>query len=34
VMTSDPAAPSGRNGYVRRLHRLLVDGIIPAAENA
>jgi CubicO group peptidase (beta-lactamase class C family) len=34
VMTSDPAAPSGRNGYVRRLHRLLADGIIPAAEQA
>jgi CubicO group peptidase (beta-lactamase class C family) len=34
VMTSDPNAPSGRNGYVRLLHRLLADGIIPAAEQA
>jgi CubicO group peptidase (beta-lactamase class C family) len=34
VITSDPGAPSGRSGYVRRLHRLLADGIIPAAERA
>jgi CubicO group peptidase (beta-lactamase class C family) len=34
VMTSDPNGPSGRNGYVRLLHRLLADGIIPAAEQA
>jgi CubicO group peptidase (beta-lactamase class C family) len=34
VMTSDPTAPSGRNGYVRRLHELLVQGIMPAAERA
>ena len=33
VMTSDPTAPSGRNGYVRELHRLLAGGIIPAAEG-
>jgi CubicO group peptidase (beta-lactamase class C family) len=34
AITSDPNAPSGRSGYVRRLHRLLADGIIPAAEQA
>jgi CubicO group peptidase (beta-lactamase class C family) len=34
AITSDPNAPSGRSGYVRRLHRLLADGIIPAAERA
>jgi CubicO group peptidase (beta-lactamase class C family) len=34
VITSDPTAPSGRSGYVRLLHRLLADGIIPAAEHA
>jgi CubicO group peptidase (beta-lactamase class C family) len=33
VITSDPAAPSGRTGYVRQLHGLLADGIIPAAER-
>jgi CubicO group peptidase (beta-lactamase class C family) len=32
VMTSDPTAPSGRNGYVRELHALLATGIVPAAE--
>jgi CubicO group peptidase (beta-lactamase class C family) len=31
VMTSDPTAPSGRDGYVRELHGLLADGIVPAA---
>jgi CubicO group peptidase (beta-lactamase class C family) len=31
VMTSDPTAPSGRNGYVRELHALVADGIVPAA---
>ena len=31
VMTSDPDSPSGRSGYVRELHALLSDGIIPAA---
>jgi CubicO group peptidase (beta-lactamase class C family) len=30
VMTSDPTAPSGRTGYVRELHVLLTDGIMPA----
>ena len=34
VITSDPTAPSGRSGYVRQLHRLLADTIIPAAEQA
>jgi CubicO group peptidase (beta-lactamase class C family) len=34
AITSDPNAPSGRSGYVRRLHRLLADTIIPAAEQA
>jgi CubicO group peptidase (beta-lactamase class C family) len=33
VITSDPAAPSGRTGYVRQLHGLLADGIIPAVER-
>jgi CubicO group peptidase (beta-lactamase class C family) len=33
VMTSDNTAPSRRSGHVRRLHRLLVDAIIPAAEH-
>ncbi|HET6522231.1 MAG TPA: serine hydrolase, partial [Geminicoccaceae bacterium] len=33
VMTSDDTGPSGRNGYVRRLHALLADGLIPAAER-
>jgi hypothetical protein len=32
VMTSDPAAP--REGdHIAALHRLLADGIIPAAEE-
>jgi CubicO group peptidase (beta-lactamase class C family) len=31
VMTSDPDTPSGRTGYVRELHALVADGIIPAA---
>jgi CubicO group peptidase (beta-lactamase class C family) len=34
AITSDPTAPSGRSGYVRQLHGLLADGIIPAAEQA
>jgi CubicO group peptidase (beta-lactamase class C family) len=34
AITSDPTAPSGRSGYVRQLHALLTDGIIPAAEQA
>jgi CubicO group peptidase (beta-lactamase class C family) len=34
VMTSDASTPSGRSGYVRRLHQLLVQDIIPAAERA
>jgi CubicO group peptidase (beta-lactamase class C family) len=34
AMTSDPTGPAGRNGYVRELHALLADGIIPAAEGA
>jgi CubicO group peptidase (beta-lactamase class C family) len=34
AITSDPNAPSGRSGYVRRLHRLLADNLIPAAEQA
>jgi CubicO group peptidase (beta-lactamase class C family) len=33
VMTSDPTGPSGRNGYVRELHALLADGIVPAAAR-
>lgn len=34
VMTSDPNAPSGRTGYVRELHALVADGIIPALQQA
>jgi CubicO group peptidase (beta-lactamase class C family) len=34
AITSDPTAPSGRSGYVRQLHGLFADGIIPAAERA
>ncbi len=30
VMTSDPSEPSGRTGYVRELHALLTDRILPA----
>jgi len=30
VITSDPNQPSGRTGYVRDLHRLVADDIIPA----
>jgi CubicO group peptidase (beta-lactamase class C family) len=33
VMTSDPDHPSGRDGYVRVLHGLLADGLVPAAER-
>lgn len=33
VMTSDPDHPSGRDGFVRVLHGLLADGIVPAAEQ-
>jgi CubicO group peptidase (beta-lactamase class C family) len=33
AITSDPTAPSGRTGYVRELHALLANGIIPAAER-
>jgi CubicO group peptidase (beta-lactamase class C family) len=33
VITSDPTAPSGRNGYVRELHALLAEGLVPAAER-
>lgn len=32
VMTSDTAAPSGRSGYVRQLHELVSQFIVPAAE--
>jgi CubicO group peptidase (beta-lactamase class C family) len=34
VMTSDPTAPSSRNGYVRELHSLVADGIVPAAVRS
>lgn len=34
VMTSDGSGPSGRTGYVRELHRLLADRIIPIAEES
>jgi CubicO group peptidase (beta-lactamase class C family) len=34
VATSDPSAPSGRGGYVRELHRLVAEHLIPAAERA
>jgi CubicO group peptidase (beta-lactamase class C family) len=34
VMTSNADGPSGRSGYVRELHALLADFIIPAAEGA
>ncbi|MBA3516148.1 MAG: serine hydrolase [Rhizobiales bacterium] len=33
VMTSDPAAPSGRNGYIDQLHSLFADGIMASAEQ-
>ena len=33
VVTSDSAGPSGRSGYVRELHALLADHIVPAAER-
>lgn len=33
VITSDSATPSGRSGYVRDLHRLVADEIIPAIEQ-
>jgi CubicO group peptidase (beta-lactamase class C family) len=33
VMTSDPAPPEGRDGFVRNLHALVADGIVPAAER-
>jgi CubicO group peptidase (beta-lactamase class C family) len=33
VMTSDASGPAGRSGYVRELHALLADGIVPAAEG-
>jgi CubicO group peptidase (beta-lactamase class C family) len=32
VMTSDAATPSGRSGYVRQLHDLVRNRIVPAAE--
>lgn len=34
VMTSDHTSPSGRTGYARKLHTLLADGIVRAAELA
>ena len=34
VVTSDSTAPSGRSGYVRQLHELVAERIIPAAERA
>jgi len=33
VVTSDPTVPSGRTGYVRDLHALLADAIIPAVDG-
>lgn len=33
IMTSDPDHPSGRDGFVRVLHALLTEGILPAAEG-
>ena len=33
IMTSDQSGPSGRSGYVRELHGLLADGLVPAAEG-
>jgi CubicO group peptidase (beta-lactamase class C family) len=33
VMTSDHSGPAGRSGYVRELHALLANGIVPAAER-
>jgi CubicO group peptidase (beta-lactamase class C family) len=32
VMTSDPSEPSGRSGYVRDLHALVADEILPSVE--
>jgi hypothetical protein len=34
VMTSNDDAASARGGHVQRLHALLVEAIIPAAEHA
>lgn len=34
VMTSDADTPSGRTGYVRELHRLLIGQILPAVAAA
>ena len=34
VMTSSDDAVSARGGHVQRLHALLVEEIIPAAERA
>ena len=34
VITSDADHPSGRDGYVRVLHGLLADAIVPAVESA
>ncbi|CAL1690236.1 hypothetical protein MMB232_00358 [Brevundimonas subvibrioides] len=33
VMTSDPSPVEQRDGHVQRLHALLADGLIPAAER-
>lgn len=33
AMTSDPNHPSGRDGYVRELHTLVADGIVPAVAS-
>ena len=33
VMTSDPSPVEQRDDHVQRLHALLADGFIPAAER-
>ena len=34
AITSDESQPSGRSGYVRQLHRIVAEQVVPAAEAA
>jgi hypothetical protein len=34
VMTSDLDHPSGRHGFVRVLHKVLAEGLMPVSEQA
>ncbi len=34
AITSDESQPSGRSGYVRQLHRIVAEEVVPAAEAA